>query len=1012
MNFYASGAISRVLTKTIASRNCLFLMKLSCLFIPSFLLCANLLIAGTGSAQKIREVKVTIGLAGEPLRSALAQVESQTTYKFAFVESQISAYDRLYLPKQTRSLPETLSLLLANTNLTYTVKKSIIAIFQNERPAAIPGQVETTVVGKDIATIFLPVRGRVTDEKNTPLGGVSVVVKGTNTGVTTDALGNFSINIVDGSARLIISNVGFQTQEVPVSDRSSLNIILVAGDGKLEDVVVIGYGTSRKKDVTGSVTSVNVKKIDEVPLPSIDQLLSGRAGGVQINQASGQAGAGTSIRIRGGNSLNGTNEPLFVVDGFPIINDNDAYSPSGPLGLSNSGAGNPRQGNSTGALNWLNPADIESMEVLKDASATAIYGSRGANGVIIITTKRGKAGQARINLTSSAGFSTLNDNKIELMNGSQYAAYSNLYNAEKNITTPTPVWYKDTTVDGKLFPTPDKIGEGTNWLKQVTRTGLAQNYSVGFSGGKDVLYAGSVSMLDQQTPILGSRYKRGSFRLNMQSQLTDWLSFDNSFALSLSTIDNSPSDVRDVQKFGAFEAALAANPAEPAYNADGSLNYSGGIVDNATKPGIKYSPIALATDVLNRNSIQTVVDNLSFKAHIVRGVNFEVRGSLFSNDALRDIYYNSKTTFNGFMVNGLGGKNTNNSKSYLIENFATVNKTFGRNVFNSVLGYSYQKTEYRSINIGASGFPNDNLKNENLAAGSTQYPTQTNRIEDLLSSYYVRLNNIISDKYLFTFTGRLDGSSKFGAGNKWAFFPSGAFSWKIKEEDFMKTVTSFSDLKLRISYGLTGNQAIQSLQSKFLLGVNNYPINGVLQTGVYPSVLGNPKLKWETTRQFNLGLDFGFINQRVTGSLNYYVKNTDNLLQQKVIPTNSGYSTIFDNIGSISNKGIELELHGTVIKSGKFSWDIDANIAHNKQKLTDLGLPKVDTLLVGFQPVGGTSAYVSLIKGQPVGLFYGYRNKGVYTDQSDLDKDPHLPGAKVGSRKIRDLDGDGQITDK
>lgn len=851
----------------------------------------------------------------------------------------------------------------------------------------------------------ITVSGRVVTENGDPLAGATVRVRGSSGAVTTSETGSFSITVPSAGSVIEVSYVGYETFTVTVQDARTLSITLTQKDNTASEIVVIGYGTQRKSDLTGSVSSVSMKAVEEIPMISVDQILNGRAPGVQINQSSGKAGAGTSIRIRGGNSLNGTNEPLFVIDGFPIINDNSSFSPAGPVGLTNQ-AGGTNQENPNGALNWLNPDDIQSIEILKDASATAIYGSRGANGVVMITTKKGRSGQARVNLNASFGGSKLRDDNIKLMNAREYATYLNLSNIQRGM----PAYYNDMEVNGKFYPAADKLGEGTNWVEPISQTGLSQNYSLGFSGGSDVLVSGSLSWLDQETSLKGSRFKRMNFRLNMQTDLTKWLTLDNGFMYSESVTNNSPSDTRDVQKFGGFEAALLANPVEPVYNEDGSLNATGsGDPSNILIPGLAFSPVALLTHVLNKNSVNTVLNNLSLNARIADGINFQVRGSVFKTNSLRDLYY-PQSTYNGWAVGGLAGKNTNNVSSYLIENFATINKNFGVNAFTSVLGYSYQTTQYNSVVIGASGFPNDNLKNENLASGNTQYPTQSNKIEDLLSSYYVRLNNIIDDKYLFTFTARMDGSSKFGTGNKWAFFPSGAFSWKLMNENFMKGSNTFTDLKLRVSYGISGNQAIQSLQSKTLLGVNNYPIGGVLQTGVYPAVLGNSNLKWETTKQFNVGLDFGIINQRVTGSIDYYVKNTDDLLQTRSIPANSGFTSQLDNLGSISNKGIELGLQTTPVVTPNFRWNLDLNLTHNKQKFTDIGLPGVDTSLRSFVAVGGQeSGAVALIKGQPVGVFYGYIYEGIYASQAEVDNSPHLAGAVPGSVRFTDVNGDGAI---
>jgi len=856
------------------------------------------------------------------------------------------------------------------------------------------------------------ISGIVTSSNGIPLPGVNILKEGTSVGAQTDFDGKFSIKANKGEI-LVFSFIGMKTIKITIESETTINIQLEEDAASLDEVVLIGYGSQRKSDLTGAVSVVKLKAMGEVPVVSADQALVGRVGGVQISQSSGQAGAGTSIRIRGGNSINGTNEPLFVIDGFPIINDNSKFAAGGPLGLTNSGSGNEGQGNPNGALNWLNPADIESVQVLKDASATAIYGSRGANGVIIITTKKGRAREGRINYNVSTVSSRLNTSNIELMNAKEYATYHNQSADNRGLQK----YYTGQTIDGIYYPTPDELenelGNGTNWIDEVSRNDLAINHSLDFNGGSsDQLYSGSIGWTEQNSPLIGSELKRLNLRLNFKTNLTSYLKLDNTISYSNSWIDNSPADSRDVQKYGLWEAALVTSPIEPARNPDGSLNYSGGDPSNPDgPPTLSYNPIALGTDILNRNTTGTFMNNLSLKLDILDGLSLETRASIFKNDVLRDIYYNSNSTFNGFMVGGLAGKNTNNSVSFLTETFINYKKEFGKNVLSALAGFSYQQSTFRSQQAGASGFPNDNLLNENLSGGNTTYPTVGNKIEDLLSSYFVRVNNIYNDKYILTFTARYDGSSKFAEGNKWAFFPSGAFSWRISQEDFLKDSEALSDLKLRVSYGLSGNQAISSLQTKSTIGFNQYPYGGVLQTGVFPSVLGNEDLTWETTTQFNVGIDFGLWNQRLTGSINYYDKKTTDLIQFLPLPSNSGFSQQLTNLGSLTNKGIELELQAIAIDKGDLRWTIDANIAKNKQSISDLGVDS-GKILMPFNVVGGNPANVALIEGEPVGLFYGHVRDGLFRTAAEIANGPTIGGEQVGDKRFKDLNNDGVINDQ
>lgn len=983
------------------------IMRLSACQVLIALAFTGLTIARDAKGQELLNRRVTIQMTDQPVRLVLNRLSKLTQVRFTYSSAVIRADRRVSLSVNDQPLSLVLDDLLRPLQIDYRIEdREIILNRATTVNPLIPKQLAPDPTTEAYAE--RRVSGRVvTAEGNEGLPGVNITLKGTTRGTTADGSGNYSFNVPEEGGTLVFSFIGYLTREEVIGNRSVINLSMTVDPKSLNEVVVVGYGTQKLSDVTGTVSSAELKRVNELPLSSVDQVLTGRVAGVQITQSSGQAGAGTSIRIRGGNSINGINEPLFVVDGFPIINDNGAYAGGGPIGLTNAGSGNPGQGNPGGALNWLNPADIETVDILRDASATAIYGSRGANGVVIITTKKGKTGQARLTLNTNWGVSSFNTSNIKLMNASQFAQYDNLRRAGLKQVT----FYKDTTVNGKLYPSPNKLTQTTDWLEAVTRQGITKNYSLGFTGGKEVLYSGSISLFNQQTPLKASEFQRANFRLSLQTDLARWLHLENGFSYTTARTDNSPSDVRDIQKFGLFEAALAANPAEPVYNSDGNLNFIGGDPSNAARPGINYSPVAYATDILNRNTIGTFLNNLSLRANVIKGLMFEVRGSVFNNSLLRDIYYNSKTTFNGSQVGGLAGKNTNQATSYLVESFATYDKSLGINNLNAVLGYSYQVSDYRTVMAGASGFPNDILLNEDLGSGSTRYPVQTNRNRDLLASYFVRVNNIIKDKYILTFTARYDGSSKFGAGNKYAFFPSGAISWRLSEEPFMKEVTTLSDLKLRASYGLTGNQAIASGQSQSFLYTTSYPIGGVLQTGVFPGNIGNPGLKWETTAQTNVGIDFGILQQRFTGSFNYYVKNTRDLLQSRSLPVNSGFYSILTNIGSLRNKGFELELRGAVINKSAFRWDLNLNVSRNVQTLTSLG-EGVTNIINTFAVVGGSPAYSSLIVGQPVGVFYGYRRDGLYTSEEQLKALPGPNGSAVGSPRFRDLNGDKQINEQ
>ena len=848
---------------------------------------------------------------------------------------------------------------------------------------------------KSLAAYEKTITGRVTDlSTDEGLPGVNVVVKNTTVGTVTDIEGNYRLTAPDDAETLVFSSVGYTREEVTIGNQTNINVEMAPDIQALSEVVVIGYGSVERKDLTGAVSTANIQGIAEIPVPSIDQIFSGRVAGLQITQSSGQPGSGSSIRIRGGNSLTGSNEPLFVIDGFPILNDNSALETRDATGQPNSEVGTG-QGQPNGTLNWLNPADIESIEVLKDASATAIYGSRGANGVIIITTKQATDGKFRVNLNATAGFSEQLRNGVEFLTGPEYAVVRTLAQEQAEA---------ELTFDGVDRPLAENVTQNSNWLDAITQTGITQDYSLNFSGGDKVKVSGSGSYFTQEGTLIKSQFERGTFRINVMTDLTDWLKVSNTTNYSVTVLDNPPSDTRDAVRTGPWEAALIAAPSEPIFNDDGSYFFNA--ADFAAP--VRFNPLALAFDVLNQTTTNTYLNNLSLNFKLIEGLTFETRFGYFYNNNLRDIYYNSQTTGVGIALGGLGARNNRKYASYLWENFATYNKDWGKNSLNLVVGQSYQLSRTDDTNTTAFGFPNDVLGVNALQLGN-QRLLQTGRIEDKLSSYFIRINNVFAERVIATFTARADGSSKFGSNERWALFPSGALSYRFTED--LPDDGALSDLKLRVSYGLTGNQSIRSLQSRTLLSISP-TINGTDQgVAVNISQFGNDNLKWETTSQFNVGLDFGLFNQRLSGSLNYYSKRTKDLLFARNIPSSSGVSTVFDNLGEISNRGFEIELHGELVEpSDALEWSVDVNLARNISRLEDLGFEDADELFFNLAEASVVSAQgrIELREGEELGLVNGYVYDGIYQSDGDGPTFAGVPGV-AGQVRYKDTDDNGDI---
>ena len=775
--------------------------------------------------------------------------------------------------------------------------------------------------------------GTVTDENGAGMPGVTIAKKGTSSGANSDVNGKYSIDVNPGDV-LVYSFVGYKSQEVKITNQSVLNIQLAVDAKSLEEIVVTGYGNQKKKDFLGSSASIKSATIQEMPVVSVESAMQGRMTGVQVQQSSGQPGAGISIRVRGVTSIAGGNEPLFVIDGVPQYN-NDNRAMNG--------------------MSSFNASDIESIEVLKDASATAIYGSRGANGVVQITTKSGKAGVSRVTYESTYTNQII-QRKLNLMNGVQMIDFIKQYYTNSNLALPAEVT--------------NATNAETDWQDQVLRSAMQQNHTLSFSGGNDkTQYYVSGNYLDQPGIIKGSDFNRGSMRFNLTSQLNSRISLRTYMTASrtvsngFSASDNSPTRYTGKNGVGAM---VLASPTVPVYNADGTygnprpFSFSGIDVEN---------PLAFTKESLDRNTVVRFQGGMDFNVKLAEGLvnTTRIGGDYFS--ARADLYFPIVLAQLSSGV-GIGQLTTTSSLNVVAEDYLEYKKKFGDLEFEGIVGGSIQSAQQDIINLLGSKYISDDLKNYSFAAAGSVSKPVTDIITNRLVSGFSRVRLNFKDRYLFTASIRRDGASVFSKNKKYGVFPSLGLAWKASEEPFMKNVTAISNLKVRATWGQSGNPAIQPYQSLLIGNVINTAqgAGSGLAVGLSPT-LPNDNLTWETTTQTNAGLDFGFLNDKYRVTLDYYVKNTTSLLATVQLPPSSGYNTIIDNVGEVENKGFELEIGTDLIATKDLRWSIDANLSINKNKVvaTKNNLPF-------------SSGNSRITPGDPLSSFYGPKFNGYAAD--------------------------------
>ena len=812
--------------------------------------------------------------------------------------------------------------------------------------------------------------GVVTDENGNPLPGVSVIIKGTTIGSVSDLNGKWSISTADNVETLVFKLIGYLTQEVDITKQSEINVQLQPDVEKLDEVLIVGYGSVRKSDLTGSVASVKGSQVREFPVTSLDQGIQGRASGIQVTQASAAPGGGVTVRIRGANSISSGSEPLYVIDGFPVYPDNNA-----------SGLG----GDNINVLSTLNPSDIESIEILKDASATSIYGSRGSNGVILITTRRGAVQEPSFSYDFSHSVQVI-AKKYDLLTPQQYAEYQNLRAASRGA---------DAT-----YSNPGTV-TGVNWQDAVLRNGSIQNHQIGIAGGvAKSKYYFSLGRFDNQGVILNSSFTRYSLRANLDTKILNdkvTISTTNSFTNTV----NYGVDTDNGGTTGILNSITGGNPiVDGIRNARGQYNY------------FRYdgrhlvNPVAELEKTSNKYFVNRMLSNTSITIDIIPGLQAKTSIGFDLSNSARRLYY-GKETIVGIQQNGALTEYNRTITNILNENLLTYKKTFAdQHSVDAVVGYTYQSENNRYSVTEGRNFLTDSPSNRLQDALSTQ-PGSSGRGTWELISIISRVNYTLMNKYLFTATFRRDGSSRFGKNNKWANFPSFAVGWRVSDEDFMQNITFLNNMKLRISYGLTGNSEIPMYQSLSQLGTSQYSFNNSLVSGADITRIPNSDLKWETTAQLNIGADLGFLDGRLNVTLDYFHINTTDLLLNVRLPASIGFSQVLLNSGSLENKGFELGVDFTALSSGDFKWTINSNLSILRNKITDLGR-SASFFSSGLTHTGARGSWVEA--GNPIGVWRGLEVIGIWQSQSEIDENPSLGGDRPGYFRYRDANGDGRIT--
>lgn len=886
------------------------------------------------------KLKVTINDKNITVAKAIEEIERQTELLFVYDKNEIDTKRKISLSVKDESVTVTLNKIFDGTNIGYQIVGKNIILQVKGRPSG------------NGSNKRLIIKGKVVDQNDEPIIGVNVIEKGTSNGTITDIDGNYTLEL-DKPAKLTFSYLGYNTKELSANKEGTYYITLFEDAKLLEEVVVVGYGTMKKSDVTGSISSVDIGNVSDNPVASVDQLLKGRSAGVYASTMSSEPGGTTNVVIRGASSLSGNNQPLYVIDGIPVDAVTDVPNPFGDNYQA-----------PTNALSMLNPQDIESMEVLKDASATAIYGSRGANGVVLITTKNGKEGKLNINISSSLSISNV-INKIDVLTGPEFARYRN----EALTNSGSDIIY-----DGVNNPSPDEVN-WINWQDEVLRQAISQDHRISISSGdknSSIFISGGFS--DNQGIIDNTEYKKADFRINYNKKFNDRLKVTT--AISFANIDANMSETNGnggSMNRSAIRSMISKSPITDV------------ISDYDEEDMLENNPKNWVTDYTDEGNENTLNMKLDLQYEITKWLDYQIRTGYNYRQKERSRYY-GRTIYPGKSNDGLAGYSNIKNVGIVVENLIHFkNLNWGKHSLDGILGATFSQTDNKTYSVKASKFPDDILRANDLSLAEVYSPSHNDRYQSRLLSYLARVNYQYNSRYSLTLSFRADGSSKFAPGNKFSYFPSAAFAWRINEEEFMKDFTMISNLKLRLGWGQTGNQGINPYATLPVYSSTQYT------SGLYISNLKNLQLKWENSQQTNLGIDVGFFNNRLNIVADIYKKRSKDMLIYKNLPPSTGFTKTWVNFGEVSNKGFELSVDAALVNTKSWNVNLGGSFSLNRNKISKLGLPESP---YGYVQYFGTNIHNdgdiqspanTFIEGKPIGLFWGYKTAGVYQSEDEIN---------------------------